>query len=84
MISRKNFLELGAMAGAGLALPLGTLSIHLLPPNPPFEGCLSPGLPVRLLLKSRGVGCGCVPRRTGKRSEREKWCGHDMRDRRVP
>jgi hypothetical protein len=41
-VSRKTFLKLGAMAGAGLALPLGTLSIHLLPPNPSFEGCLSP------------------------------------------
>ncbi len=84
MISRKNFLKLGAMAGAGPAPPLGTLSIHLLPLIPPFEGCLSPGLPVRLLLKDRGVGRGCVPRRAEKRSERGKWCGHDMRDRRDP
>jgi spore coat protein A, manganese oxidase len=28
-ISRKKFLKLGAMAGTGLALPLGTLSIPL-------------------------------------------------------
>jgi len=28
-ISRRKFLKLGAMAGAGLALPLGTLSIPL-------------------------------------------------------
>jgi hypothetical protein len=84
MISRKNFLELGAMARAGPAPPLGTLSNHLLPPNTPFEGCLSPGLPVRLLLKSRGVGRGCVPRRAEKRSERGKWRGHGMRDRRDP
>ena len=28
-ISRKKFLKLGAMASAGLALPLGTLSIPL-------------------------------------------------------
>ncbi len=28
-VSRRRFLKLGAMAGAGLALPLGTLSIPL-------------------------------------------------------
>ncbi len=42
MISRKNFSELGAMAGAGPAPPLGTLSIHLLPLIPPLRDASPP------------------------------------------
>ena len=42
MISRKDVLELGAMAGAGPAPPLGTLSIHLLPPTPPLGDASHP------------------------------------------
>jgi hypothetical protein len=41
-VSRKTFLKLGAMAGAGLALPLGTLSIHLLPLIPPLRDASPP------------------------------------------
>ena len=80
MISRKNCLKLGAMAGAGLAPPLGTLSINLLPLIPPLRDASPPAFRYvsyrRILSKDRGVGRGSVL--VGRRSGAKEGSGADM------